>query len=212
MRVFVAQRELLVNHQTRVRGARASRIYTEKCADLIAWGRGESRERGQGRAQGGVEVAGAGGGAPLPPTPSFWADDGSGRGRVKGIKGSPRRKPHAVVWPMQKRPVMRWLWGMGAGTASAQLSDNYIDRGLCSRPRRQRGAQRVRAGGQGGRRYGYPSHRRRAFGAGSLMSCREALRFFIPRGKLRLRKLCCAIHAAKCSTTSQRLSRSRRVR
>ena len=28
------------------------------------------------------------------------------------------------------------------------------------RPRRQRGAQRVRAGGQGGRRYGYPSHRR----------------------------------------------------
>ena len=139
MRVFVAQRELLVNHQTRVRGARASRIYTEKCADLIAWGRGESRERGQGRAQGGVEVAGAGGGAPLPPTPSFWADDGSGRGRVKGIKGSPRRKPHAVVWPMQKRPVMRWLWGMGAGTASAQLSDNYIDRGLCSRPRRQRG-------------------------------------------------------------------------
>ena len=34
------------------------------------------------------------------------------------------------------------------------------------RPRRQRGAQRVRAGGQGGRRYGYPSHRRRAFGAG----------------------------------------------
>ena len=31
------------------------------------------------------------------------------------------------------------------------------------RPRRQRGAQRVRAGGQGGRRYGYPSHRRRAW-------------------------------------------------
>ena len=51
-----------------------------------------------------------------------------------------------------------------------------------------------------------------ALGGGSLMSCREALRFFIPRGKLRLRKLCCAIHAAKCSTTSQRLSRGRRVR
>ena len=48
------------------------------------------------------------------------------------------------------------------------------------RSRRQRGAQRVRAGGQGGR-YGYPSHRRRALGIGSLMCCREALRFFIPR-------------------------------
>ena len=45
------------------------------------------------------------------------------------------------------------------------------------RSRRQRGAQRVRAGGQGGRRYGYPSHRRRAFGIGSLMSSKRPCGF-----------------------------------